>query len=130
MGKKNNILCIFIVILFILLSICSCAEKVTSNSDDIHPVSYDGQYTGFLLIVGRPDVVNYNQFFGKRYVHIIVGNGNLIMLMYGAEYISPYQWIPCVGFLRNVQNVEIEDFRGLIVNNFIFGIFYGEWTAN
>ena len=109
-------------------------EKINTigidNSDDIVPEFYDGQYTGFLLIVGRPDVVNYNQFFGKRYVQIIVGNGNLIMLMHGAEYINPYEWLPRIGFIRGVQNVEIEDFRGLIVNRFIFGFFLGEWTAN
>ena len=80
-------------------------------SDDIVPELLHHEYSGFTFIVGKPEVLNYNQIFGKRYVHIKVGNGNLIVFFRGGKYLNPTEWIPVTGFISDLKSLTTEDFR-------------------
>ena len=108
----NRLFIFGVMIIFLGVSLSS----VIAVKDD-YPVESIGKFKGSVLVFGICDSISSDD----TVVHVTVGNGKLVTLLIGYKWLSHFEWIPHIGFLK-LEAVKINNFKGIVKNNFILGI--------
>ncbi|GAF78921.1 unnamed protein product [marine sediment metagenome] len=111
---KKRILIGSIIAVVILLGVTFSSVVAVKDDDS---VEYLGGLRGTVFVVGICKSISSND----TVVDITVGNGRLVIFLIGYKWLSHFEWIPHIGFIR-VGAIEISNFKGITTNKFILGM--------
>ena len=116
---NNKILLGSIIALCILVgvSFTSVVGISDGESNTTHSLGVNGGLIGRVIIVGIVKNISSND----SVVDITIGIIDPIIFFIGLHFRSHAGWLPHIGFIRNIDEIEIYDFKGITTDKFILG---------